>query len=75
QTGELVPVSIYPESPTENAAETSYRVETDEMSLAVQYDAAGNWLGLVSDLPAKRKLIYKLQTYKTESQSFLATVE
>ena len=75
QTGELVPVSIYPESPTENAAETSYRVETDEMSLAVRYDATGKWISLVSDLPAKRKLIYKLQTYKTESQGFLATVE
>ena len=75
QTGELVPVSIYAEIPTENAAETSYRVETDEMSLAVQYDATGKWVGLVSDLPAKRKLIYKLEIYKAENQDFLATVE
>ena len=65
QTGELVPVSIYPESQAGNAVETSYRVETDEMSLAVQYDARGKWIGLVSDLPAKRKLTYTLQIYKT----------
>ena len=75
QTGELVPVSIYPESQAGNAVETSYRVETDEMSLAVQYDARGKWIGLVSDLPAKRKLTYTLQIYKTENQSFLATVQ
>jgi hypothetical protein len=41
----------------------------------VQYNAAGKWVGLVSDLPAKRKLIYKLQIYKAENQDFLATVE
>ena len=74
QTGELVPVSITPESQL-NDLETSYRVETDEMSLAVRYDATGNWIGLISDLPAKRKLIYKIQIYKTENQDFLTTVE
>ena len=74
QTGELVPVSITPESRL-NDLETSYRVETDEMLLTVRYDATGKWIGLISDLPAKRKLIYKLQIYKTENQDFLATVE
>ncbi len=75
QTGELVPVSIRPERQNDNSVETSYRVETDEMSLVVRYDAKGNWVGLVSDLPAKRKLIYKLKTYKVENQELLATIE
>ena len=75
QTGELVPVSIYRESHSDNTVGTSYRVETDDMSLVVQYDPTGKWVGLVSDLPVKRKLIYKLQAYKTESQDFLALLE
>ena len=75
QTGELVAVSIQPESQTDNFAETSYRVEADEMSLVVSYDADGKWDGLVSDLPAKRKLIYTLQTYETEGEDFLAVLK
>ena len=75
QTGELVSATIYPESQTDNTIEKNYRVETDEISIAVQYDPTGKWTGLVSDLPAKRKLIYKLKTYKTESQDFLAALE
>ena len=73
QTGELVPVSIYPENLTDSSTKTSYRVEADEMSLAVSYDADGKWIGLVSDLPAKRKLIYKLQSYKSQPVEFLAS--
>lgn len=72
QTGELMQVSIYPENQPDNSAETNYRIVTDEMSLAIRYDSAGKWVGLISDLPAKRKLIYKLDTYKTEGQDFLA---
>jgi steroid 5-alpha reductase family enzyme len=73
QDGNIVYVSISRKEQKPNSEGSSFLVTANKMSITIHYDAAGNWVGLISELPANRKLIYKLIEHRVTQHSLLAT--
>ena len=67
QDGRLMPVTIkrVGNSSTNDGSRKSYRLQAESLDLILHYSANGQWLGLESLLPAGRRLIYKLERYRT----------
>ena len=66
QDGRLMPVKISPlNANNEHSARKSYRLQTDSLDLTLHYSKDGQWLGLESALPTGRRLVYKLENYRS----------
>lgn len=65
QDGRLMPVTISPI--TTDSTGKSYRLQAKSLDLTLHYSSDGQWLGLESSLPAGRRLIYKLENYRSAS--------
>ena len=69
QDGRLMPVKISPlNADNEHSTRKSFRLQTDSLDLTLHYSKDGQWLGLESVLPAGRRLVYKLENYRSAGE-------
>ncbi|RPG30100.1 MAG: DUF1295 domain-containing protein [Gammaproteobacteria bacterium TMED92] len=67
QDGTLVPVQFSNLASENPDSAERVRLQADSLDLTLTYSNDGHWQGLESQLPAGRKLVYKLTSYRSEA--------
>lgn len=67
QDGTLVPVQFSNLTSETTDSAQRVRLQADSLDLTLTYSNDGRWQGLESQLPAGRKLVYRLTSYRSEA--------